>query len=243
MEAVHAALASCASRIGGTDSKQVGAFSRHVLPPRASFANLTQLHDTLKRSASEAGLDKPRDFVATSGRKLVYSARLEPAPSSAPSSAPPKASSGGSRKRRREDEAFEAVESTVETARKKARGVDGIADTDVDAAEAVLTRSQQALRGPSGERILQSHALVVRKLRDADASPRLVIALRCMPSVPIPITALRAVMGGFWADGAVEICVAGDDDVFETLPRTDAGRVAESHGHASLMVVTSAVRE
>lgn len=239
MDAVHGALASCASRLGATDSKSSGCFSRHILPARVSFANLAELHDALKRSASEAGLGKPDDFLVTDGKKLVYTARINA--DAANDGAPPPAASS-KRKRRREDGEFEELEKTVETTRQKVRRTEGIVNTEVDAAEAVLSRSLQGLRGPRGENVLQSHALVVCKLRDGDKTPRLVVALRCMPCVPVSISSLKTAMGGFWSDGAVEAKeFDSQDEVYGKLPSSAEGSVVESHGHVSLFVVTSAV--
>ena len=241
MDAVHGALASCASRLGATDSKSSERSSRHTLPARVSFANLAELHDTLKRSASEAGLGKPDDFLVTDGKKLVYTARINPH-RAAKDDAPPPPAASNKRKRRREDGEFEELERTVETTRQKVRRTEGIVDTEVDAAEAVLSRSLQGLRGPRGEDVLQSHAMVVCKLRDGDNVPRLVVALRCMPCVPVSISSLKTAMGGFWSDGAVEAKeFDSQDEVYGKLPSSEEGRVVESHGHVSLFVVTSAV--
>ena len=76
-----------------------------------------------------------------------------------------------------------------------------------------------------------------------DESARLVVALRCMPCVPVSVSSLKSAMGGFWSDGAVE---AKEHDeqlvVYGYLPSSDEGSVVESHGHVSMFVVTSAVR-
>lgn len=240
MDAVHGALASCASRLGATDSKSSGCSSRHILPARVSFANLAELHDALKRSANDAGLGRPDDFLVTDGKKLVYTARIH-ADAAAKDGAPPPPALSNKRKRRREDGEFEALEKTVETTRQKVQRTEGIVNTEVDAAEAVLSRSVQGLRGPRGEHVLQSHALVVCKLRAEDKTPRLVVALRCMPCVPVSISSLKTAMGGFWSDGAVEAKEFDDQDaVYGKLPSSEEGRVVESHGHVSLFVVTSA---
>lgn len=240
MDAVHSALASCASRIGATDSKSSEGSSRHTLPARVSFANLAELHDTLKKSAGEAGLGKADDYVITDGKKLVYAARIH---TNGAKDGKPVAGSSKSRKRRREDGEFEELEKTVETTRQKVKSTEGIVSTEVDAAEAVLSRCLQGLRGPRGEHVIQSHALVVCKLRKEDESARLVVALRCMPCVPVSVSSLKAAMGGFWSDGAVEAKEHDDKhDVYGKLPSSEEGSVVESHGHVSMFVVTSAVR-
>ena len=100
MDAVHSALASCASRIGATDSKSSEGSSRHTLPARVSFANLAELHDTLRKATSEAGLGKADDYVITDGKKLVYAARIH---TNGAKDSKPVAGSSKSRKRRRED--------------------------------------------------------------------------------------------------------------------------------------------
>lgn len=234
--AAHAQLAAHASRIGGTDSKHVGQVSRHAFPATLSFANLTTLHEALKASKLEG---RAQDYVATSGRRLVYSARFEQ--NAAGAQAPPPSGSSGSasRKRRRDDDELEALETAIADARKKVKGVDAIVETDVDAAEALLARAVQSLRGPAGERVVQSYGLLPKKLNADDASERLVVALRCMPGVAISIASLRGVMGGFWQDGMVSV---ETDESSLKLPCTDEGRVAEAHGNASLLVVTSAPR-
>jgi len=237
--AAHAQLAAHASRIGGTDSKHVGLVSRHAFPATLSFANLTTLHEALKASKLEG---RAQDYVATSGRRLVYSARFEQ--SAAGAQAPPPAataatSGSSSRKRRRDDDDLETLETAIADARKKVKGVDAIVETDVDAAEALLARAVQSLRGPAGERVVQSYGLLPKKLNADDASERLVVALRCMPGVAISIASLRGAMGGFWQDGMVSV---ETDESSLKLPCTDEGRVAEAHGNASLLVVTAAPR-
>ena len=234
--AAHAQLAAHASRIGGTDSKHVGLVSRHAFPATLSFANLTTLHEALKASKLEG---RAQDYVATSGRRLVYSARFEQNAAGAQAPPPSATSGSSSRKRRRDDDDLETLETAIADARKKVKGIDAIIETDVDAAEALIARAVQGLRGPAGERVVQSYGLLPKKLNADDASERLVVALRCMPGVAISIAGLRSAMGGFWQDGMVSV---ETDESSLKLPCTDEGRVAEAHGNASLLVVTSAPR-
>ena len=111
--------------------------------------------------------------------------------------------------------------------------------TDVDAAEALIGRALQTLRGPAGERVVQSYGLLPKKLNADDASERLVVALRCTPGVALSISSLRSAMGGFWQDGMVSV---ESDEPSLKLPSTEEGRIAEANGNASLLVVTSAPR-
>jgi len=238
--AAHAQLSKCASRLGGTDSKHVGMVSRHAFPATLSFANLAELHETLRAGKLEA---RAHDYVATSNGRLVYSARFDHASAAAQAPSPSGSAGSGataSRKRRRDDDGeLEALEAAIVEARKKVKGVEAIAETDVDAAEALLARATQNLRGPAGERVVQSYGLLPKKLHAEDESERLIVALRCMPGVAISVAGLRSAMGGFWQDGMVSV---ETDDSGLKLPCTDEGRVAEAHGNASLLVVTSAPR-
>jgi len=245
MAAAHESLAACASGVGATDSKLVGRVSRHVVPPSVSFTNLARLHDAAKALRSDA-VGKVQDYVGTSGKNLVYSARFDHAASAAhapppfsPSPLSPTGAASASRKRRREDDELEALEVAVNDARKKVKSAKDIPATDVDAAEALIGRALQTLRGPAGERVVQSYGLLPKKLDADDASERLVVALRCTPGVALSISSLRSAMGGFWQDGMVSV---ESDEPSLKLPSTEEGRIAEANGNASLLVVTSAPR-
>lgn len=239
MAAAHENLAACASGVGATDSKLVGRVSRHVVPPSVSFTNLAQLHDAAKALRSDA-VGKVQDYIGTSGKNLVYSARFDHAASAAHAPPPlPASAAGASRKRRREDDDLELLERAVGDARKKVKGSKDIPATDVDAAEAMLGRAMHSLRGPAGERVVQSYGILPKKLSADDASERLVVALSCMPGVALSISSLRSAMGGFWQDGMVSV---ESDEPSLKLPSTEEGRIAEANGNASLLVVTSAPR-
>jgi hypothetical protein len=239
VEQAHTALASAASVAGASNSKRAGMVSRHVMGGPVSFANLASMHEALKRCRSDA-LGKVQDFVGTSGKELVYSARFDCAAKAATAPPPMPSTERSSRKRRRDDDDLESLEHAVDEARKKVKNVKSIAPTDVDAAEAMIARALQTLRGPSGERVVQSYGILPKKLSEGEHGQKLIVALRCMPGVAISIVSLRSAMGGFWADGLLSI--ETESAVDAKLPCTTEGQIAEEHGNASLLIVTSAPR-
>jgi hypothetical protein len=264
----HARLADAAARAGATDSRFVGCVSRHALPSTVSFATLAGLHHAVKLEAKRAA---QCDYVAASGRTLVFSSRIGAVPSV--ETLPPAALVAGGgpangRKRGREDDGALAPPPEKRAARRGASGGSGsAADSELRAAEAAVERVRAAakaasvdaadveraagalfrvladLRGAAGEAIVQSYAVLVKRISQFGYSgPVVVLALRCYSGIPIPVSDLKRALGPCWSDGIVTIertyAPLGLEDA--DLPLTSEGQAAAELGNAPLLVVATA---
>ena len=248
----HARLAEAAARAGATDSRFVGCVSRHALPATVSFATLAGLHHAVKLEAKQLA---QCDYVAASGSALVFSSRMGGA---APAAQPP-AQPASSRKRGREpaddalplppgkraaraDSQLRDAEAAVGRVRAaaSAESVDG---ADVERASGALFRVLADLRGAGGEAVVQSYAVLVKRVTQFGyTGPIVVLALRCHSGIPIPVSDLKRALGPCWSDGVVTVERAyaplglGDAD----LPLTPEGETAAELGNAPLLVVATA---
>ena len=261
----HARLADAAARAGATDSRFVGCVSRHALPSTVSFATLAGLHHAVKLEAKRAA---QCDYVAASGRTLVFSSRIGAVPSV--ETLPPAALVAGGgpangRKRGREDDGALAPPPEKRAARRGASG--STADSELRAAEAAVERVRAAakaasvdaadveraagalfrvladLRGEAGEAIVQSYAVLVKRISQFGyTGPVVVLALRCYSGIPIPVSDLKRALGPCWSDGVVSIertyAPLGLEDA--DLPLTSEGQAAAELGNAPLLVVATA---
>lgn len=238
-EAAHGSLSLLARAQGCTDSRLVGSVSRHTLPSTASFANMSVLHQAAKAAVVGSG-GAARTYVATSGSALVFSARFEAAVSatttpSSPPSVPPVVVQG-----KRKRELCEDQEAGVDKARRRlAAASNGPSSTqELDVAQRVVEQVLR-LRGPSGEVLVQSYALLTKKLKPADESPSVVVAIRMSSGIPLSVAALKRCMGECWHDGLVssESSVNGVCD--RDLPLTEEGSASMAMGNLPLLIVTS----
>ncbi len=249
LETVHEALSTTARHEGCTSSKLVGTVSRHTLPATASFANITALHSKAHSSASpdptKGGACLNRTFLATSGTSLVFSARFDnpstahpvginpqPPPSSDTALAP---TSNGKRKR----DLCEDQEEAVSKARKRLTSANvPELGSELETAQTVIERVL-ALRGPTGEVLVQSYAMLTKKLKPTDALPSVVIAIRFHAGIPVSVSSLKRCLGPCWKDGVVssESSVNGVCD--RDLPLTDEGMASKRMGNLPMLIVTS----
>ena len=238
-EAAHGSLSLVARAQGCTDSRLVGSVSRHTLPSTASFANMSALHQAAKAAVGSNGA--ARTYVATSGSALIFSARFEAAVSttattpSPPPSVPPVVAQG-----KRKRELCEDQEAGVDKARRRlAAATNGPSSTqELDVAQRVVEQVLR-LRGPSGEVLVQSYALLTKKLKPTDESPSVIVAIRMSSGIPVPVAALKRCMGDCWNDGLVssESSVNGVCD--RDLPLTEEGVASMAMGNLPLLIVTS----
>ena len=235
VEAAHSSLCLVARAQGCTDSRLVGSVSRHTLQPTASFANVSALYQATKAAAA-AGATPPRAFVATSGSALVFSARLEPAATPAPKPPVPPSAAQGKRKR----ELCEDQEEGVDKARRRLAAANNgpTSAQELDVAQRVVEQVLR-LRGPSGEVLVQSYALLTKKLKPTDESPSVVVAIRMSSGIPVSVASLKRCMGACWNDGLVssESSVNGVCD--RDLPLTDEGAASMAMGNLPMLIVTS----
>ena len=235
VEAAHSSLCLVARAQGCTDSRLVGSVSRHTLQPTASFANVSALYQATKAAAA-AGATPPRAFVATSGSALVFSARLEPAATPAPKPPVPPSAAQGKRKR----ELCEDQEEGVDKARRRLAAANNgpTSAQELDVAQRVVEQVLR-LRGPSGEVLVQSYALLTKKLKPTDASPSVVVALRMSSGIPVSVASLKRCMGACWNDGLVSSESSVNGVCERDLPLTDEGAASMAMGNLPMLIVTS----
>lgn len=269
LQAAHAVLAEAARSAGCTASKLVGSVSRHTLPSTASFANLSVLHSKAQAGALVANGATPgvvlshRTFLATSGTALIFSARFDqavtkerlgtesdvtpqtsqqsqplatPPPPPPPVVLPPRPSTGSGKRKR---QLCEDQEDAVSRARKRLSSASAPElQSELETAQVVIEKAL-GLRGPAGEVLVQSYALLTRKLKPTDVQPSVVVAMRLNSGLAVPISALKRCLGSCWVDGVVssERAVSGVCD--RDLPLTEEGAASMAMGNLPLLVVTS----
>ena len=236
-QAAHTALCSAARDVNCTASAFENGVSMHTLPATVSFANLAKLH----RAAVEQGKRAPQtDYLATSGSDLVFSCNFKRT-SILLQGAAGEAASSKHRKRRRDDREDQAER--VEQARNRlGKCMPDLPVSELDAARTVLVNLVNELRGASNEVVVQSFALLAKKLHTSDTKPRVLIAVRLNAGIAVPLALLKRCLGPCWSDGAVttEDSVSSVSDT--DMPLSEEARAARDFGNLPLMVVTSAPR-
>lgn len=245
----HELVCRAASEQGCRDSQLINGVSRHVLPSTASFANLA----ALLAAAQQAGKHvAQRAFVATSGARLVFSCKFDGVSPSERSRAAPAAATGAAtaagaaiaaekkkRKRAAEDR-DEAHDEEIASARKRlAASCATTPLAELDVAQAVIRRTQQSLRGPAGELVVESYAMMTRKLRPSDARHSVVIALRINAGIAISLPALKRCLGGCWRDGVVSSEASVNGVCEADLPVGEECAASREQGNAPMLIVTS----
>jgi len=216
-----------------------GGVSMHTLPETASFSNVDAL----------ALATESPTYIGTSEGELVFSAHLE-------------REGGGEKKEGGEDEEEEcrpkkrrrasgngtgdAREEGSEDARKIAaarsrleKSVPELQSAELDVAQKVLTKLVGELRGPAGEVVVQSTAMLAKKLAPDDERQRVVVAARLNAGVAMRIDALRACMGACWADGLLTTLPTLHGIGSIELPLSEEARAASQFGNAAVLLVTS----
>jgi hypothetical protein len=233
----HIALCNVAKDVNCTNSEFENGVSMHTLPATVSFANLSKLH----RAAVEQGKRAPQaDYLATTGSDLVFSSNFNRV-SALLQAADGAVASSKHRKRRRDDREDQAER--VEQARNRlGKCMPDLPASELDAARTVLVNLVNDLRGASNEVVVQSFALLAKKLHASDAKPRVLIAVRLNAGIAVPLALLKRCLGPCWSDGAVttEDSVSSVSDT--DMPLSEEARAARDFGNLPLMVVTSAPR-
>ena len=224
---LHAALAEAAKGEGCTKSVLApGGVSVHTLPQTASFANLEALARASKTTA----------YVATVGEDLVFSARLGPKEEAQEEEEVEVAQRPA--KRRRDTSAEEAAR--VATARSRlAKSAPTLPSDQLDVAQRVLTKLVRDLRGPNGEIVVQSYAILSKKLGVADSQPRVVVAARLNAGIELNVELLKSCLGACWADGLITTQPTLHGIGKLELPLSEEASAAAFFGNASVLLVTS----
>ena len=110
---------------------------------------------------------------------------------------------------------------------------------ELDVAQDVLVRTVKQLRGPSQELLVQSYAMLSRKLAPSDERPRVVIALRLNAGIAVPVSLLKHCLGSCWRDGVVSTASSVNGVCDQDLPLTEECSASMELGNAPMLVVTS----
>lgn len=240
--AAHDLITSVASANGCTGSNLINSVSRHVLPRTASFTNLAALFD----AAQQTGLHlAQRSFVATSGESLIFSCKFDGVSGTKPSSAsrggaPPTSSGNGKKRKREAEDRDESNDERLVSARKRlAQSCAATPLTELDTAQTIVQRAQKFLRGPNGEIVLESYALMTRKLQMSDVRSSVIVALRINAGIPVAVAALKKCLGSCWRDGVVSSEPSVNGVCEADLPLSEEGAASKEHGNAPMLIVTS----
>ena len=245
IQRVHQTLSAVASPLGVKSSRLINnTTSRHELPTSTSFTQLAALHCAVLDHKQDIQL---HDFVASSSRELVFSARFRlavatpaaAAASAAVSGSSTTTSSKKSRKRQRDvqDDQEDAV---VEAIRRLAKArPENVPMAELDTAQSILLDLVTHMRGPAQEFLVQSFAVLLRKLQPSDERARVIIAMRFNAGIAISLSQLKRCLGACWRDGVLTTAPSIRGVCDRDLPLTEEGIAALELGNAPLLMVTS----
>ncbi len=204
----------------------------HTLPQTASFSNVDALLKVV---------DSGTAYIGTSAGDMIFSVHL--APNSADSEDADERVEAPAKKRRRTAPDVHVEHNGREIAAARARlekSVPNLQGAELDVAQKAITRLANELRGPGGEVVVQSTALLAKKLAPDDAHQRVVVAARLNAGIAMRVTVLRDCLGVCWADGLLttQSTLHGIGDL--ELPLSEEARAASRFGNATILLVTSA---
>ena len=233
IESAHAALSAIAAAQNCCRSDLNGTVSVHeFVSATASFQNLSNIYKVVKESARTL---KQTPFIGSVRDKLVFSSRFavrtaEPAPPTPVPATP-------SKKRARSD--ADALSEHLEGIHDRAKRVAKVPEKELETGVAVLANLIGRLRGSQNELVVESFALLQRKLDPNDERVRVVLAVRLAAGVPVPLALLKRNLGACWSDGV--ITTASDAfGIGETeLPLGTAAKAAIALGNRPLFLVTA----
>tara|TARA_B100000575_G_scaffold293683_1_gene305910 strand:+ start:989 stop:1639 length:651 start_codon:yes stop_codon:yes gene_type:complete len=207
----------------------------HTLPETASFANIEALASTAK-AASDAM------YVATQGQDLVFSVRLSLAPKNGNGSAErdEEEHDGTHRpKKRRRDTSAEEADRVACARSRLAKSAPSLPSSELDIAQQILTKLVLNLRGPNGEIVVQSYALLSKKLGADDERSRVVVAARLNAGIELKVDQLKGCLGVCWKDGLLTTLPTLQGIGKLELPLSEEAAAAAYFGNMSLLLVTS----
>mgnify|MGYP001184350915 CR=1 FL=1 len=229
----HEALVLVATQQNcSASSMEENGVSMHTLPETASFSNV----DALARATES------QTYIGTLESSLVFSAHLEEAEACEEE----EQEDDRPKKRRRcvgnADACKENKESATKIAEARARlekAVPNLQSDELDVAQKVLTKLVNELRGPAGELVVQSTAILAKKLGPSDTRQRVVVAARLNAGIAMRVEALRNCMGVCWTDGLLTTLPTLHGIGSIELPLSEEARVASQFGNATVLLVTS----
>lgn len=231
LENAHRSLATVATAQSCSKSElTTNRVSMHTLPQTASFSNI----DALATAA------KAESYVGTIEQDLVFSSRLGVKKADTDEAAEEGAELPPKKRRRFGDDAFDENVQRVVTARERlAKQAPTLPTEELDVAQKVLTKLVKELRGPGGEIVVQSSAILSKKLGVSDSRPRVVVAARLNAGVEISVALLKSCMAECWKDGVLTTLSTLHGIGNVELPLSEEAQASASFGNATILLVTS----
>jgi hypothetical protein len=144
-----------------------------------------------------------------------------------------------SKKRRRcGNTADEEADRVAQARARLAQSVPALASSDLDVAQKVVTKLVCNLRGPSGEIVVQSYAILAKKLGVADTCQRVVVAARLNAGIEMKVQLLKSCLGSCWEDGLITTLPTLHGIGKLELPLSDEAATAALHGNVAMLLVT-----
>ena len=202
--------------------------SVHTLPQTASFPNIDAL----------AIKSKAESYIGTVGQDLVFSAHLGARKGGEQEQEEEEEESSRPAKRRRSNAEGDA-ERVANARELLGKSAPNLPSEELDVAQRVLTRLAKELRGPCGEIVVQSTAILSKKLGLSDTRPRVVVAARLNAGVEISVSALKSCLGECWGDGLLTALPTLHGIGKVELPLSEEATASTSFGNATILLVTS----
>jgi hypothetical protein len=247
VEASHASLVSVANAQHCRRSVLTPAkVSLHTLPETASFANIEALASASKGATAT--------YVATQGKDLVFSARLdqlarnqerkkdsnkEEAEEAKVEEKDDDDDEASRPKKRRRDTSAEEADRVDKARQLLAKSAPALPSEELAVAQQVLTKLVLNLRGPNGEIVVQSYALLSKKLGVDDERARVVVAVRLNAGIELKVEQLKSCLGACWKDGLLTTLPTLQGIGKLELPLSEEASAAAFFGNMSLLLVTS----
>jgi hypothetical protein len=200
--------------------------STHGLPETTSFANL----EALAKAA-----EKAESYVGTVEKDLVFSAHLTPKTRATDDDDAPELPP----KKRRRFGGDEDADRVFAARERLAKSASNLPSEELDVAQRVLTKLVKDLRGPEGEIVVQSSAILGKKLGVSDSRPRVVVAARLNAGIEINVKLLKQCLGECWKDGLLTTLPTLHGIGKLELPLTEEATASAFFGNATILLVTS----
>ncbi len=223
---VHCCLIDAKPQPGGFSQLVSGNVSVHKLPETTSFANL----EALAKAA-----EKAESYVGTVEKDLVFSAHLTPKASATDDDDAPEPPP----KKRRRFGGDEDADRVFAARERLAKSSSNLPSEELDVAQRVLTKLVKDLRGPEGEIVVQSSAILGKKLGVSDSRPRVVVAARLNAGIEINVKLLKQCLGECWKDGLLTTLPTLHGIGKLELPLTEEATASAFFGNATILLVTS----
>ena len=226
----HASLAAVASAQGCSQSlltpKNV---SVHTLPETMAFANIAALVGSTTCNA----------YIGTVEKDLTFSVHLEPKKGGGEEESELFEPRPSKKRRRISNPAEEEVDRVAKARARLAASAPALSSSELDVAQKVVTKLVCNLRGPNGEIVVQSYAILAKKLGVSDATQRVVIAARLNAGIEMKVQLLKSCLGACWEDGLLTTLPTCQGIGKLELPLSEEAAVAAVFGNAAILLVTS----